>query len=80
MRCEIVSYSRIALTRAVIQRAKLLARTHALCGYDAVQLATALQITARSGRQPVTFVAADIALNTAARTEGLAVENPNDHA
>jgi hypothetical protein len=72
-------YARIALTRVVVQRAKLLARTHALRGYDAVQLATALQITVRSGKQPVTFIAADNALSTVARTEGLAVDNPNDH-
>jgi hypothetical protein len=73
-------YSRIMLNPAVIQRAKSLARTHGLRGYDAVQLATALQVAARSGKQTVTFIAADNALNVIAQAEGLSIENPNEYA
>lgn len=72
-------YSRIALNPAVIQRATILTRTYALRGCDAVQLATALQVATRSGKQIVTFIATDEALNAIADVEGLPIENPNDH-
>ena len=59
-----------------------LATQHALRGYDAVQLATALAANydlIDNGRNPLVFVAADNDLNLAAIAEGLEVENPNDH-
>lgn len=74
-----MGYSRIALIPAVIHRAKLLVRAHTLCAYDAVQLATALQIATRLEAGTLTFVSADRALNTVAQAEGLSVANPNDH-
>jgi hypothetical protein len=55
---------------------------HALRGYDAVQLAAALKVNdlcLATGLPTVVFVAADVALNSAATTEGLTVDNPNDH-
>jgi hypothetical protein len=75
----VTGYERVALTTSVIQRAKQLARKHGLRGYDAVQLATALQIAMLSGQDTITFVCADRALNGVAHAEGLPVENPNDH-
>ena len=59
-----------------------LANTYALCAYDAVQLAAALEINQKeqaAGFAPVTLVSADSDLNAAATTEGLTVENPNLH-
>ena len=51
-----------------------LAETYSLRGYDAVQLATAVEIHARGltlGLPALTFVSADGELNTAAQAEGL---------
>lgn len=70
------------LTDSVIEQAVSLTQRHRLRGYDAVQLAIALdtQTTAIAAGLPgLTFVAADDDLLTAARAEGLAAENPNLH-
>jgi uncharacterized protein len=59
-----------------------LVHKHGLRAYDAVQLAGALELSrVRSSGQlsPLTIVCADQELNAAAQTEGLAVEDPNDH-
>ncbi len=59
-----------------------LAERYGLRGFDAVQLAAALQVQAEriaSGVPGVTFVSADQALNAAAVAEGLAVDDPNLH-
>jgi uncharacterized protein len=59
-----------------------LANTHALRAYDAVQLATALEINHKeqdAGFAPVTLISADHALNVAALAEGLSVDDPNLH-
>lgn len=59
-----------------------LAEKHFLRGYDAIQLATALEvqrIRTRLGASPLTFVSADNDLNNAAQAESLLVENPNHH-
>lgn len=66
----------------IVTSAIRLAGRHALRGYDAVQLAVALDVNRNNqafGLPPVTFVSADDELNTAARAQGLAVENPNHH-
>jgi hypothetical protein len=47
-----------------------------------VQLAAALEISQKeqdAGFAPVMLISADRALNDAALTEGLAVDNPNSH-
>jgi predicted nucleic acid-binding protein len=57
-----------------------LATKHALRGYDAVQLAAALEANDEriaNELTPLTLVSADDELNTAAQAEGLTVENPN---
>jgi len=75
-------YRRLALTNAVIVRAMRLAESYRLRGYDAVQLATAVELhTARAtaGLPPAVFVSADVELNGAAKTESLVVDDPNAH-
>ena len=55
---------------------------HGLRGYDAVQLAAAIQVRDERlalGASPPTLVSADTELNAAAMMEGLRVENPNHH-
>jgi len=68
----------VAITPRLIARAMDLAEVHALRGYDAMQLAAALQANVRR-RTPITFVSADVALNAAATAEGLPVDDPNAH-
>lgn len=75
-------YQIVELTEGVIRRAVSLAETHGLRGYDAVQLAAALEVNAlcvASGLPQVIFVSGDIALNQVALSEGLTVEDPNNH-
>jgi len=76
------TYDLIACSRAIINRAVTPTQNHRLRGYDAVHLATALitnEAHTTAGLSPLTFVAADHDLATAARAEGLAAENPNPH-
>ena len=59
-----------------------LAETHAIRGYDAVQLAAALEVHAfclALGMPAPTLISADVDLNAAATAEGLAVDDPNAH-
>jgi predicted nucleic acid-binding protein len=75
-------YQAVELTESVIKRAVSLAETHGLRGYDAVQLAAALEVNAicvASGLPQIIFVSSDNALNRVASNEGLAVEDPNNH-
>ncbi len=69
-------------TSNIIKSAVKLAKTHSLRGYDAVQLASALQVENELlslGLPNVIFVSADNELNNAAKSEGLIIENPNDY-
>jgi predicted nucleic acid-binding protein len=75
-------YRIIEITAALVTRAMAFAETYALRGYDAVQLAAAVEIHSRVnslGLPVLTLISADEDLNVAATTEGLAVENPNLH-
>lgn len=75
-------YRVVEMTPTVLTRAMTLAETHALRGYDAVQLATALivhNMRAALGLPALVLVSADRDLNDAATTEGLTVDNPNIH-
>ena len=75
-------YLPIEVSRNLISRAMSLVETHALRGYDAVQLAAALEVYSQrhsAGMSGPTFVSADADLNSAAVTEGLAVDDPNGH-
>ena len=75
-------FVKINLTPQLTEDAMQIADKYELRGYDAVQLASAIeandlrQINALSS---IIFVSADNALNSAAQTEGLAVDNPNNH-
>ncbi len=75
-------YVVLDLVPAIISQAESLAETHALRGYDAVQLAAALALQrARqtAGLSAIMLVSADRELNAAALAEGLAVDDPNNH-
>jgi len=75
-------YQVVELTESIINSAMALAETYALRGYDAVQLATGCAINAlctANSLLPVIFVSADNELNSAAASEGLTVENPNNY-
>lgn len=64
------SYGVVEVSDPVVRRAGALAERHALRGYDAVQLAAALDVRRAGG--DVQFVAFDARLCRAARREGLA--------
>ena len=68
-------YLRIDLRDEVLRRARDLVRRHPLRAYDAVHLASALQLRADL-EEPVTFVAADTRLLEAARRERLDTLDP----
>lgn len=75
-------YSSVEVSAKLVSGAMKLARTYALCGYDAVQLAAALEVhhlRSAAGAGNLILICADDALNTAAVAEGLAVDNPNHH-
>jgi hypothetical protein len=58
------------------------AEQHALRGYDAMQLAAALETSVHRsalGMDPLVFASADSELNAVAGAEGLTVEDPNAH-
>ena len=76
------AYFPIDITPIVVLRAMDIAEHHGLRGYDAVQLAAALELRDQCrllGLPEPTLVAADHELNLAAGVEGLAVDNPNTH-
>ena len=75
-------YSLIEISADVIARAMDLAERYGLRGYDAVQLSAALflrdQCRVANVPDPV-LIAADAELNSAALSEGLRVDDPNNH-
>lgn len=75
-------YQIVEVDELIIDRAMLLAETHGLRGYDAVQLAAALEVNASylaAGHSAIILLASDSELNAAANVEGLSVEDPNVH-
>ena len=75
-------FSIAPLSTILVNDAVDLAKRHALRGYDSVQLATALQTNQRRtvlGLPSLLLLSADTDLNAAAVSEGLTVDNPNDH-
>ncbi len=75
-------YAITRLSTPVISQAVRLTQNHRLRGYDAVQLATALDTHATAlaaGLPGLVFIAADNDLVLAARAEGLTADNPNVH-
>jgi hypothetical protein len=72
----------VAIDRALIRQAMILAFMHQLRGYDAVQLAVARRARVdhlAKGLPAPIVVSADAALNAAAVQEGFLVEDPNAH-
>lgn len=75
-------YQPMAVTLELAEQAASLAEKHGLRGYDAVQLATALEankVRDSLGLSKLIFVSADGALNKAALSEALLTDNPNLH-
>jgi uncharacterized protein len=75
-------YQVASLTSTMISSAILQAETHALRGYDAIQLAIALEVNGvalANGLLALTFISADNELNKVALAAGLMVDNPNNH-
>ncbi len=72
----------VEISETLILEAGKLAEKYALRGYDAVQLAAALETNAKRAARKLpllTLLSADEDLNTAAISEGLTVDNPNNH-
>ena len=77
-----LDYQVIEVSQTLIGQAIAFAQRYKLRGYDAVQLAAACQVNILClslGLNPLIFLSADQELNTAAQSEGLLVDNPNDH-
>ncbi|HET6386139.1 MAG TPA: type II toxin-antitoxin system VapC family toxin [Armatimonadota bacterium] len=75
-------YQIVELSAKLANQAMTLAERHGLRGYDAIQLAAALEINVfRTGQglPPITLLCADSELNTAAALDGLTVDDPNHH-
>jgi uncharacterized protein len=70
-------YALIEVSPGLVAHAATLARKHALRGYDAVQLAAALEV--RTQIPSLTLLSADAELNAAATAEGLSVDDPNSY-
>jgi len=72
----------VDLTPQIVEQGILLAENYGLRGYDTAQLAIALAVQSRlfkGGITSLTFISADNNLNQAAQTEGLPIDNPNNH-
>lgn len=65
------------LTASMLGQAAILANKYVLRAYDAVQLASALEI--HRLEPSLMLISADRELNTAAMAEGIAVDDPNAH-
>lgn len=75
-------YAAVSMTDNLVQTAIALVQRYPLRGYDAVQLASALQVNAECTALGIfgpVFVSADNNLNAAAAAEGLTVDDPNAH-
>lgn len=76
------TYQVIEVTAALVGRAQALAEKHTLRGYDAVQLAAALEVNAAysaAGQPSVILISADRELNVAGAGEGMVADDPNRH-
>jgi predicted nucleic acid-binding protein len=72
----------LEITPDLLDEAVALTETHALRGYDAIQLASAVELSKEIVSLKLgtlIFVSADNELNSAAQAEGLKIENPNNY-
>jgi predicted nucleic acid-binding protein len=77
-----VFFTVLEISALLISEAMSLAERYDLRGYDAVQLAAALEVHRRRtalGLSLSALVSADQALNEAGLAEGLTVDDPNRH-
>ncbi len=75
-------FQKVEISEILINEAANLAKKYALRGYDAIQLAAALETENERfalGLSPLTLLSADTDLNAAAAAEGLTVDDPNNH-
>jgi predicted nucleic acid-binding protein len=75
-------YRRVFFSSAIRNHAMRLVTIYPLRAYDAVQLASALQVQRQqtaAGSLSLTLLSADRNLNRAAVAEGLLVDDPNQH-
>lgn len=75
-------FLKVEISEGLIMEAANLAKKYALRGYDAVQLAAALETERERialGLSSLILLSADTDLNAAATAEGLTVEDPNNH-
>ena len=75
-------YRIVEISETLILQAMDLAEKYALRGYDAVQLAAALEVHNERlafGLSAPTLISSDFALNEASIAEGLSVDDPNLH-
>ena len=77
---DVEGYWIVQATRSTVLLAVDLTRSHPLRAYDALQLATALEVADIVGAEglSLTFVSADARLCAAAAREGLATVNPKE--
>ncbi len=78
-RHAIREYQVIDIYDSLVRRAQELLDNYPLRAFDSVQLATAIEVNNRlsaAGKPPLTTVAADTRLLTAAAAEGLQAHNP----
>lgn len=75
-------FFKVEISENLIIEAASLAKKYALRGYDAIQLAAALETEKERitlGLSSLILLSADIDLNAAAVSEGLTIDNPNNH-
>lgn len=76
-------YFPVEAAHNIITVARRLVESYALRGYDAVQLAAAIECNRERiflGPSPITFVTSDNELLDATKREGLTVEKPNNYS
>ncbi len=75
-------FVKISLTPQLTENAMKIADKYELRGYDAVQLASAIEannLRQINGLSSIIFISSDNALNSAAKSEGLTIDNPNNY-
>ena len=75
-------FRKVEISEDLVNEAAVLAKKHALRGYDAIQLAAVLETEKERvavSLSSLILLSADTELNNAAVSEGLTVDDPNNH-
>lgn len=74
-------FQAVEMTKSLLDAAMVLAEQYSLRGYDAAQMAAAIEVaqSVSLAGMVLTLVSADAELNSAAAAHGLQVEDPNQH-